>query len=75
MITYLLGYQVQLREVKFILDSCETDTWCQCTTGYSKVIFEKAFGCIVDVELLKSVKMGDDICLMKIIPLETIQFG
>lgn len=53
----------------------ETDTWCQCTTGYSKVIFEKAFGCKVDVELLKSVKMGDDICLMKIIPLETIQFG
>ena len=52
----------------------ETNTWCQCTTGYSKVIFEKAFGCEVYVELLKSVKMGDDICLMKIITLETIQF-
>jgi len=34
------------------------------------VIFEKAFGCEVDVELLKSIKMGDDICLMKIIPVE-----
>jgi predicted hydrocarbon binding protein len=43
-------------------------TWCQCTTGYSKVLFEKAFGCAVDVELLKSIKVGDDICLMKIIP-------
>ena len=56
------------------VDKLETNTWCQCTTGYSKVIFEKAFGCKVDVELLKSVKMGDDICLMKIIPLGTIQF-
>ncbi len=56
------------------VDRLETDTWCQCTTGYSKVIFEKAFGCDVDVELLKSVKMGDEICLMKIIPLAAIQF-
>lgn len=46
----------------------ETSTWCQCTTGYSKILFEKAFGCEVDVELLKSIKMGDDICLMKIVP-------
>jgi predicted hydrocarbon binding protein len=46
----------------------DMDTWCQCTTGYSKVLFEKAFGCEVVVELLKSIKMGDDICLMKIIP-------
>lgn len=50
------------------VDRLETDAWCQCTTGYSKVLFEKAFGCKVDVELLKSIKMGDDICLMKIIP-------
>ena len=49
------------------VDRLETNTWCQCTTGYSKVLFEKAFGCEVDVELLKSVKMGDDVCLMKII--------
>lgn len=54
------------------VDRLETDTWCQCTTGYSKVLFEKAFGCQVDVELLKSVKMGDDVCLMKIIPSDSI---
>ncbi len=53
-----------LAEVKKL----DTLTWCQCTTGYSKVLFEKAFGCEVDVELLKSIKHGDDICLMKIIP-------
>jgi len=50
------------------VDRLETNTWCQCTTGYSKVLFEKAFGCEVDVELLKSIKMGDDICLMTIVP-------
>lgn len=50
------------------VDRLDSDTWCQCTIGYSKVLFEKAFGCEVDVELLQSIKMGDDICLMKIIP-------
>lgn len=50
------------------VDKLESKTWCQCTTGYSKVLFEKAFGCNVDVELCKSIKYGDDICLMKIIP-------
>ncbi len=57
------------------VERLETDTWCQCTTGYSKVIFEKAFACKVDVELLKSIKMGDAICLMKIIPRGSIPFG
>ena len=52
----------------------ETKTWCQCTTGYSKVLFEKAFGCMVDVELLKSIKAGDNICLMKITPLGVLEF-
>jgi hypothetical protein len=50
------------------VDRLETSTWCQCTTGYSKVLFEKAFHCDVEVELLKSIKIGDEICLMKIIP-------
>ena len=50
------------------VDKLETNTWCQCTTGYSKVLFEKAFGCEVDVELLQSIKTGDKVCLMKIIP-------
>lgn len=49
------------------VDKLETNTWCQCTTGYSKVLFEKAFDCPVDVELLKSIKMGDSVCLMKIV--------
>ena len=56
------------------VDKLDNNTWCQCTTGYSKVLFEKAFSCEVDIELLKSVKMGDDSCLMKITPLGTIHF-
>lgn len=48
------------------VDQLESNTWCQCTTGYSKVLFETAFGCSADVELLKSIKMGDRVCLMKI---------
>ena len=54
------------------VDKLETNTWCQCTTGYSKVLFEKAFGCEVDVELLQSIRMGDKVCLMKIIPRDAI---
>jgi hypothetical protein len=50
------------------VDRLDSYAWCQCTTGYSKVLFEKAFQCKVDVELLKSIKMGDERCLMKIIP-------
>lgn len=50
------------------VDRLDTDIWCQCTTGYSKVLFERAFECKVEVELLKSIKMGDEICLMKINP-------
>ncbi|HNX65348.1 MAG TPA: DUF6144 family protein [Bacteroidales bacterium] len=56
------------------VDKLETKTWCQCTTGYSKVLFEKAFGCTVDVELLKSIKAGDEVCLMKITPLGKVLF-
>ncbi|PKM74432.1 MAG: hypothetical protein CVU91_00775 [Firmicutes bacterium HGW-Firmicutes-16] len=54
------------------VEKLESAAWCHCTIGYSKVLFEKAFGCEVDVELLKSIKMGDSICLQKIIPHDSI---
>lgn len=54
------------------VDRLKEKTWCLCTTGYSKVLFEKAFRCEVEVDLLKSIKTGDDICLMKIIPRDLI---
>lgn len=57
-----------------LADVAKLDTlaWCQCTTGYSKVLFEQAFGCDVAVELLKSIKRGDEVCLMKIIPADSV---
>lgn len=48
------------------VEKLESSTWCQCTAGYSKVLFETAFACNADVDLLKSIKMGHNICLMKI---------
>ena len=43
-------------------------TWCICTTGYSKVLFEQIFGCEVDIELLQAIKVGNECCLMRIEP-------
>lgn len=54
----------------WVKNTMKCKTWCQCTTGYSKVLFEKAFDCAVEVELLKRIKMGDEICLMNSTPLE-----
>jgi len=50
------------------VEKLPSKTWCECTTGYSKVLFERVFGGTFQVELLKSIKAGDDICLMKILP-------
>lgn len=50
------------------VDKLDSHAWCQCTAGYSKVLFEKAFGCEVDVELLQSIKAGDEKCRMSILP-------
>jgi hypothetical protein len=57
------------------VDRLDSYAWCQCTTGYSAVLFEKAFGCPVDVDLLKSIKAGDTCCLMKIVPRGTVAWG
>lgn len=54
------------------VDQLDTKTWCYCTIGYSKKLFEDVWGCEVDVDLLKSIKAGDDMCLMKITPLSPI---
>lgn len=53
-------------EAVYIMD---TKTWCYCTVGYNKAIFETVFGCDIDVELLQSIKMGHEQCLMRIVPL------
>nr|WP_304943337.1 DUF6144 family protein [Vallitalea guaymasensis] len=55
------------------VSSLPTKTWCYCTVGYNKEIFEYVFNCEVDIELLESIKMGDNQCLMKIIQLSKKQ--
>lgn len=50
-------------------DILPTKTWCYCTVGYNKKIFEYVFNCEVEVELIESIKMGSNQCLMKIVPL------
>jgi hypothetical protein len=41
-------------------------TWCLCTLGYAKKLFDYILGCETKVELLESVKMGDERCTMRI---------
>jgi len=42
-------------------------TWCLCTLGYTKDLFDYVLGCDTDVELLESVKTGGCRCVMKIV--------
>jgi len=41
-------------------------TWCLCTLGYAKDLFDYALGCDTEVELIESVKTGGSRCVMKI---------
>ena len=41
-------------------------TWCHCTAGYSKKLFELVFETPVDVEILQSIRQGCDYCLMRV---------
>lgn len=41
-------------------------TWCYCTLGYAKKMFEYVLGSEVNVNLLKSIKTGGEKCLMVI---------
>jgi predicted hydrocarbon binding protein len=42
-------------------------TWCYCTLGYTKRMFEHILDHEVDVELIESVKTGGDVCRIKIV--------
>jgi len=41
-------------------------TWCYCTLGYTKKMFEHVLGREVNVELIESVKTGGNVCKIKI---------
>lgn len=41
-------------------------TWCHCTAGYNKKLFEIVFERPVEVEVLQSIRQRFDFCLLKI---------
>ncbi len=41
-------------------------TWCLCTLGYTKKLFDAVFDCDTEVELLESIKTGGSRCAIKI---------
>lgn len=44
--------------------------WCYCTLGYTKKMFDFILDCETKVELINSVKMGNENCRIKIMALE-----
>ncbi len=53
-----------LREVATL----DSSTWCHCTEGYTKALFEHVLGYAVESELLQTIKTGHDCCIVKIVP-------
>jgi len=43
-----------------------SNTWCMCTLGYTKRLFDFALNCETSVELIESVKTGSNRCVIKI---------
>jgi predicted ArsR family transcriptional regulator len=48
--------------VKHTKEPFPTDTYCWCSTGWYKQLFETALGRHVDVELIQSIVSGADTC-------------
>ena len=48
------------------VDEIISKTWCYCTLGYAKALFEKVFECNVQAELLESIKTGGNRCVVRI---------
>lgn len=49
------------------IDKTLSKSWCYCTLGYTKKMFENILEQDVDVELIESVKTGGKICKIKVI--------
>lgn len=75
--TEKLGWYVENGELYTKFFECEcpmleaagqlpTFTWCYCTAGYGKRLFEAVFGCPVEVEIIHSIRQGNEFCLMKV---------
>lgn len=49
-----------------VIERLPSMTWCHCTEGYTKALFEHVLGCGVESELVQSIKTGHDHCLVRI---------
>lgn len=58
-----------LREV----ETLPSMTWCHCTEGYTRALFEHVLDCEVESELLQTIKTGHDCCIVKITPKEGLK--
>jgi len=63
---YLVYPQCYCSCVKRI-DKPVSKTWCCCTLGYTKKMFENILDRAVEVELIESVKTGGKTCRVKIV--------
>lgn len=43
-----------------------SSTWCNCSRGWIRELFESALGKPVEVKIEKSIKQGDDICKFRV---------
>lgn len=41
-------------------------SWCNCSRGWVKELFEKALDRPIDVELLQSIRQGDPVCKFRV---------
>ena len=48
------------------VDEPISPTWCLCTLGYAKDLFDYVLDCDTQVELIESVKTGGSRCVMRI---------
>lgn len=50
------------------IEQLSSTTWCHCTEGYTKALFEHVLGCEVESELVRTIKTGHECCVVKIVP-------
>lgn len=50
------------------VEHLDTRTWCYCTEGYTRELFEYVFEQPVESELVQSIKMGHEYCVVKVTP-------
>lgn len=48
------------------VDRLPSASWCLCTEGYTRELFRHVLGCEVESELVQTIKMGHDFCLVRI---------